>query len=352
MRNLYISVSEMLDKVSFDSIYKGFHRFSFALYDNNNVFLPNEVIPYDRRFLGNTCIEYNGDFIAIWKVNNPIIEDPETLASDMVHEMFHAFQRRNNENRYPSDLLMLDYPDHVENFTIKYCENQILASAYQIESIQEKTEFISRFISSRRYREGLIENYIEQEYRAETIEGMAEYAGCLALKQISDEKYVKKINGYIDILRTINGQFFNIRRMSYFTGTVFCLTLAQAGADFHHIIGTTEQPLFRLAAKNAAAVRPIINFDEAILSVELQRHLAEKKQQFNNFFSHSVEKTEINAFICGYDPMNMIKIDNDILCNHFVMLKSQDCDEPKFIQGPVIVNLRSGSTNKVISYIK
>jgi len=44
--------------------------------------------------------------------------------------------------------------------------------------------------------------------------------------------------------------------------------------------------------------------------------------------------------------MNMIRLENKILCYHFVMIGNN------FIKGPVLINLKHGTTNKVESYIK
>ena len=49
--------------------------------------------------------------------------------------------------------------------------------------------------------------------------------------------------------------------------------------------------------------------------------------------------------------MNMIKTDNLIMCSHFVMLMTKSENEPFFIQGPVVIVLKDGSFNDVISYI-
>jgi hypothetical protein len=43
--------------------------------------------------------------------------------------------------------------------------------------------------------------------------------------------------------------------------------------------------------------------------------------------------------------MNMIRLENKILCYHFVMIRD------KFIKGPVMLNLKIGTTNQVESYI-
>lgn len=350
MRDLYAKVGERLGAVAFDRIYKGFSPFDFALYNSDNVYLSNTVIPYDRRFVGSTCIEYEGRWIAIWAVDQPGVEDPETLAANMVHEMFHAFQRANGESRYPSDLRMLDYPDNAENFMAKYCENQLLADAFLSGDATEARELLARFAASRRYREGLIGDYIDQEYRAETIEGMAEYAGCMALKQLSAEKYARKIEGMISALETLDGLLFDARRISYYTGALFCITLAQAGIDFHHAIGAAERPLFRLAAIEAEAAKPSIDINEALFSAEMQQYFADKQRQFDDFLSGNTKRTARDAAICGYDPMNMIKIGRDILCRHFIMLKGREDAEPLFIEGPVMVTLKSGSLDEVESY--
>jgi len=60
----------------------------------------------------------------------------------------------------------------------------------------------------------------------------------------------------------------------------------------------------------------------------------------------------VDFVICGYDPMNMIKMNDKILCSHFIMLKSKDDDNTVFFQGPVMLNLEKGSANRVLSYIR
>lgn len=105
MRNLYNEVDLFLDNISFNDIWPGFSRYEFALYDNESIYFKNGTIPYEQRFLGNTAIEYGGEFIAIWNVPDPQKEDVQLLAADLVHEMFHAYQRSHGENRFPDDLI-------------------------------------------------------------------------------------------------------------------------------------------------------------------------------------------------------------------------------------------------------
>ncbi|MDR1692142.1 MAG: hypothetical protein LBR72_02180 [Oscillospiraceae bacterium] len=349
MRSLYGKVSAILDTVDFGGIWRGFSRVPFALYNGERVFLRDEVIPYDRRFLGNTSIEYGGGYIAIWNVADPSGEDPELLAADMVHEMFHAFQRQNGETRYPDDLLLLSYPDDEENYAVKYAENLLLADVFDESGLDAKKETLGRFLGARRYRESLVPNHIRQEYLTETIEGMAEYAGCMALKFISAEKYKRRVAGYAEKLRTLDGSFFDIRRGLYNSGALLCLALRDTGADFTHSVGKTERTLFDIAAGDTRPLPPTV--DRSRAAAAAAEHIAAKKSMFEAFLSAHSGEVAGDWFICGYDPMNMVRLGDMLLCCHFVMLQGSGSEPPEFLQGPVLVKLKNGTANRVEGYI-
>jgi hypothetical protein len=171
--------------------------------------------------------------------------------------------------------------------------------------------------------------------------------------------------------------------MSYYTGAIFCALLSEAGS-FHHKIGEEKASLFSLSSEGIKAEKPAISNDIAFFSIRSERnhgaeaqtpkafsdlfpyrkekcyienisrkteeHINDKKAKFGEFFKADTEEVKGDYFICGYDPMNMIKIDDMILCSHFVMLKSGS--DPVFIQGPVVVNLKKGSFNEACSYVK
>src|SRR5690554_3255767 len=135
MRDLYRSIEVGLDKVDFNNIWPGFFRMEFAIYNKDRVFLKDEEIPYDERFLGNTSIDYNGRRLAIWYVEESDKEDSRELASNIVHEMFHSHQMSNNEIRFPNDLKGLDYPMDLKNYEIKHRENKLLVKALDTDDI-------------------------------------------------------------------------------------------------------------------------------------------------------------------------------------------------------------------------
>ena len=207
-------------------------------------------------------------------------------------------------------------------------------------------------MSARKYRESLIGEIIQQECLSETVEGMAEYAGSMALKQISPSKYASRLEGYIENLQAFDEHFFDIRRKLYYTGAVYCIALTDAGIDFFHNVGNMERSFFDITSDNASAEKPVMEIDGYSLSVSIKQYLYSKKQIIDDYLSSHNDEVFVDSFICGYDPMNMIKIENEILCNHFVMLMKRGETEPMFIQGPVLVRLKKGSINEVISYIK
>lgn len=353
MKKLYDEVNKILDSVDFEAIWHGFKKFSFALYNDDTVYFQDKSIPHDNRFLGNTSIDFKGELVAIWNVENPLDEDTQMLAANLIHEMFHAFQSQQGESRYPNDLVILDYPDNLENYEVKHSENLLLVRAFKSGTPQDRTDCLNQFVSARLFREDLIGDIINQEYYTETIEGMAEYAGLTALRQISPEKYESQIEKHLANLESADERFFNIRRMAYYSGSLFLVLSAELGRNIFHEIGKTDIPVFHLLKGSREKKCPPITLNGSQLTAEAAKHAAHKKSLFDEFLLAHKTEVAFDSFICGYDPMNMIKTGNMILCSRFVMLKSAaDNSAPAFIQGPVLVKLKDGSPRAVLSYIK
>ena len=330
MRKLYTVIANTLSNVNFEAIWKGFSICEFALYNQETVYFKDKTIPWDNRFIGNTAIEFEGDVIAIWSVESPETEDTDYLAAAIVHEMFHAFQKLQGETRYPNDLKLLAYPDNIDNYQIKMVENGFLAKALSEKDIIA----LKDFVSLRRVRTHLLDDVILQEFRAETVEGMAEYAGLLALEQINKDKFKVSVeNNLAKILRPTD-LIFSPRRLSYYTGAILCLALKFLKVDFQHELNE-NQTLFEIVSNIVGESY-----------IDVSGYINKKKKMFDEFLDSHSEIFLCDSYICGYDPMNMIRFENKILCNHFVVLGDE------FIQGPVIVVLQKGSANKAESYIK
>ncbi len=339
MRNLYQKIDKLLNELKWNEIWEGFHRYPYDLYNEETVWLESEEIPYNDKFLGNTSIVWNGSYLAIWYVNLNEKEDAEELAAGIVHEMFHAFQQETGEMRYPNNLEILDYPLNAGNFTIKYMENILLAKAYMSNKMQQKLKLLSQFAFLRKERENLYGNAIYNEYLTETLEGMAEYAGLSALKQISEDKFKIKINYYINCLKDKSVALFDIRKISYYSGAILMLTLFNSDFNVLHIIGKTEETVFQLFVRNieikAVEFRPNDTIQKLI-----NQHLETVKMKFKEFFLIPREKVILKGYICGYDPMNMIKYGQQLLCSRFIIIFDEDTQKSLHIKGPIVVELK------------
>ena len=157
MNDIYYEVSIRLDLLDFSKLWKDFHRYSFALYNSTSVWLNDKVIPWDNRFLGNTAILLDGEYIAIWNVEDDLSLnknlDMDILCANLVHEMFHAFQQEMGETRFPNDLKTLTYTDDIGNFILKLQENSILAEIFETIDLTYKKKLLSEFVFLRTERQ-------------------------------------------------------------------------------------------------------------------------------------------------------------------------------------------------------
>ena len=316
MRQLYEKVNVLLQLVPYEDICPGFRRCGYAIYNSSQVWLADKVIPWDNRFVGNTAIEFEGEFIAIYQVENPGKTDAEILAANLVHEMFHAYQMRSGEDHWPDDFKLLAYPENIENYRLKYAENQLLADAYG-EIGSRRAGMLAAFRAIREQRRKLAGEYLKQELLIEHIEGRAEYAGCRALQFINPHKFQERMERYLCALRNMNQAFFDIRQQAYITGAVYNLACADCGE---------EEPL----------------------QTELRHYQHIRAERIKDFLEKKTIKKREECLICGYDPMNMILCGRQLLCTHFVVLKIGE--SMQFLDGPVLLKLKQSAGREVEEY--
>jgi hypothetical protein len=178
--------------------------------------------------------------------------------------MFHAFQAERGETRYPRDLLALTYPFDARNYRLKYEENLLLSEAFFEKEIGRKIELLNDICGLRAKRAEIIGGMLDCELLAETAEGMAEYVGCLALKELSAEKFGRLASSHADILKTPNKTQFDIRRVSYFSGALLLLTAIDAGLSPNHSVGCEKRTVFEIIASQLKPSLPIIAEDDRI----------------------------------------------------------------------------------------
>ncbi len=337
----YDAANAILDRIDFNTLFEGFHKYRFALYSSREIIIDGRSIPYQDDFRGNTSMLYEGEYIAIWNVEFDPVDDPEQLAYCLVHEMFHCHQYTNNETRYPSDFELLNYPDDVENFINKYNENRYLADAYE----QQNIMLLRRFACIRQRRYKAYPSTVIQELKAETLEGMAEYIGLKALEQINAEKYNAVVNDYLGKLKEESNLLFDARRLSYFSGTIFLLCLELFGFSVKNILDS-DQTVYEQNSIDVTAVAAEV-FPYDFISRNYADLTKEKESKIKEHIGHS-KYTEYNAFICGYDPMNMFRVGDMVYCRYFVCLNKNG--EIKTINSAVALKLAQGSNQAVVGY--
>lgn len=351
IRNLYKEVELELDKINFNNIWPGFLRTDFALYDSESVYLKDREITYDNRFIGNTSIDFDGDRLAIWQVENVDLEDKKLLAANIVHEMFHSYQFINNESRFPNDLKGLDYPMELNNFEIKYRENELIVSLFDDIEREERYEFLKEIIALRNLRRKSYGTDIDYEFAIETIEASAEYCGTIALKSISKDLYQARIEDYKDKLLNDIALLFDVRRLSYYSGTLFLLILDELEIEFSREIKGQRKSIFEeVSGSIKYNIRNTEDINYTHIEEEYKKAIADKENKFKNFFKQAYKENKLDAYICGYDPMNMIKLNNMILCSNFIMLQDSYTNEKLFLKGPLIVELEKDTIDYVREY--
>ncbi len=359
MRALYEKVSNKLDTVNFEDLWPGFKRYSFALYTGERIYLEKEDLPWDERFIGNTAILYEGSFMAIWRVEGDGVEessiDVDKLVADMVHEMFHAFQLEQGESRYPNDLVALDYPNNIRNYGLKYAENLLLIQAYKEKKSRERGLLMSQFYSVRSERECIIGNIIEYEYTLETGEGMAEYVGMMALKQLSEVKYRVRLDTYINSLKTYNVLQLNIRRMSYCSGTLLLVVAHELGLPFYHSIKNEKRTLFEILRDALPALQyEEVSYDKRMIEGFIKEDREKKREIIKSFLEKGNTYQLGDYQIIGYDPMNMFKVDDKIYCKTFIRLATMNRHEEEALtwMGETVLEAKEGEVNKIKGFYR
>jgi len=219
LQEKFYEVRDLIQRIDFSTLWKNFHPLKFALYDNKECFFNGEYIKKTDQFIGNTAILYQGEYIAIWNLQEEV--DAVILASKLVHEMFHGLQLMNNESRFPNEITAIyDYQYSDENLTIKLEENKIIRRLLKCFDY-EKLKYL---LGLRKYRSNKYPFEFLYEAKIEQIEGTANYIEMMALKQLSLVLFENKIKEMMDSIITPE-ILLPVRIISYDVGALLLYIL-------------------------------------------------------------------------------------------------------------------------------
>ncbi|MCL2376608.1 MAG: hypothetical protein FWC76_04345 [Defluviitaleaceae bacterium] len=148
-------------------------------------------------------------------------DDADLLAAHLVREMFRDFLCQQDEHNFEA------YPRDLDNYRLKMAENHYLVKACMEQSMMD----LQQFVVLREARRRIIGEAMGQELRAETAEGLVEYASLSALNQISRTKFMDKIEGHLKALRNPES-LMDMRFAVQSSGCIICFTLKMLGVDF------------------------------------------------------------------------------------------------------------------------
>lgn len=379
MRMLYEQIHKRIREIDFSKLWEGFHPFSFALYTREQVVFSDYCIPWNTCFIGNTAIWYENQYLAIWEITEGDKKeevDFDLLAASIVHEMFHAYQNEKKEFRYPKDLLFLLEIKQESYYLDRFYETILLSEAFRKKEREDILSLLLEFCERRIQRERAYPQEVGNEYCAETIEGMAEYVGILALEQLAKEKAEEKLSFYYHKVNEISHYQTDIRRSAYLTGTLLLYLAKQLNLRISHQIGEESQCVYFLI--NQAIKEQVEentkkeNADEKLngqkmlqasfknceerkrnqLKEVIRNVWKNKKEKIEEFYALEVEKTEGEFFISGFDPMNMLRVEDWVLCSNFVRLTEREGDKIISFMGKTLLQMKQESVNEVVAYFR
>ena len=150
-----------------------------------------------------------------------------------------------------------------------------------------------------------------------------------------------------DILRRLraeNEQQLDIRRISYFVGAVFFLCLERFGKPMRNEIDSelTAYEQNPLALACGVTVQPCLS-----LKTTYEKLVEDRKRTITEHIAHT-SYTECDGIICGYDPMNMFRVGNQIYCSHIVFLKVGDAVQTH--QRAIVLVCKDSSEREIKGY--
>lgn len=323
LRELWHEIDGRLARLDFEAVWPGFSPVDFALYTPGIMCFKGRISEKPSSFFGNTAIDYGGACIAIWNMSYTTIGDGDSLnrlTASLVHEMFHAFQRRQGESRFAKDLELLLYPRDPALIAWTVRESEILAEAvlYQGEDQKERSlETLGLMAAIRAAKTQLSDGATVNEYRVETTEGLAEYAGYRSLFQIDEDLAAQQLCRYAEEL--LNPDYlFDIRRRSYFSGVLLAVTAGRAGLPIVHDLSESRNfwDLLEIPLDPVEALSPReLSRAAGLVGDQNQR----RADLLAGFLDRFPGKRPVQALIVGYDPMNLERIDDYLISTHLLM---------------------------------
>jgi len=335
LKELYNQVTEAIRVLDFDKIWEGFKPLKFALYDDEKCYFNGEYVEKTADFCANTAIEYHGETIAIWNISEK--PDPTILTSEIVHEMFHAFQMMQGWNCWAKELEALyKYQYSAENLSLKRYENKILLDLL----VDYNEAKYKELMALRKYRSEAFPYEFSYETKVEEIEGTATYVEWQVLKQL-DEKKAYEFTEKMKKVMTQPKYFFPIRISSYNTGALMIHAMRCAG---NYPFATSERPVIVSVLKNVTP--KMFGDDNKIIDTDVEKALSDFTEESKNIIDSAIARNEV--VLTGPLELESLNIYDarcykGFLTSRFFLLYKEN-GETKMFNGDVVIRMKDENT--------
>ena len=341
---LYDGISKSISLLDFDAIWEGFRPFKFALYNDKEVFFDGHFVEKTTQFCANTSIEYNGELIAIWNVEDDL--GIPRFTSCIVHEMFHAFQEQQGWNCRVNEMEALyKYNYSKENLSIKLHENRILLELLDDGPNADKYNELWECRSFRRERFPYEFSY---ECIGEEMEGSATFVEWQVLKQLDKEAADK----FVENMRKVMLQperFFPIRISGYSSGALLIDAMIKA-RDYSY--GPEGRPL------TVSKLSSVSSYAEPSIQPEDIQKVSSAIRSFNDESKKIIETSVENGEVLLNGPYELAGVniydarclDGYITSRFFLMYI--DNGENKMIRDNLVIKMKDEKTiEKVYKWV-
>ena len=324
LEKLYHEVKSCIDKVDFSKLWRGFEPLKFALYTDNECFFDGTYIEKTDAFLANTSVCYNGEWIAIWNVQEEM--HPIVLASKIIHEMFHGFQMMHQDSRFPDELDALYHYKYEEgNLDLKLKENHLLCSLLT----QFDKEMFEEFLQIRKYRFDAFPYAYHYESCIEQIEGTANFVELHCLKQLSAERFEKKLSAMRE--KIINpGNLLPIRVVCYDIGALLLYVMTENQIAFEDGFSSAAFSEAMISDVEGKAQSPEYSTKEL-----LNGYYAKARETIHKAIEGNKLISDTPCDLLGVNVYNAVFCDNHIISQFFVMFGSKD--HPQIEYGDFVI---------------
>lgn len=311
LEKYYYEVKRRMEIVDFSKLWRGFKPLKFALYTDSECFFDGAYIEKTDIFLGNTSILYNGEWVAIWNLQEQI--DPVVLTSKIIHEMFHGFQMMNHDSRFPDELdALYNYKYEEDNLNLKLTENQLLCRL----SIRFEKALFEELLQIRKYRFDTFPYAYRYESGIEQIEGTANFVELHCLKQLSAGLFEKALSAMRDrILQPKN--LLPIRIICYDIGALLLYVMTENNIPFE--TGFSPVTFAEAILSDAAGKKHI---PEGNMKDLLDHYHTKASEVIRQAKEKNTVITDTPCDLLGVNAYNAIFHENHIISRYFVMFSS------------------------------